>query len=497
MKKWLLIILTLVFLLLTVFFSNILPNYSLTGWATKGYVCSDSDGGKVAEVKGLTKRKDGGYWTDSCININQVQEGYCDSSSKTGVRTTVITCPRGSFCNTGTGACKRNDICGDGKKHVLEQCDDGNLINGDRCSSSCIIEEDFFKFTKGKNVRIFTQELLNKFIKKKYGSCILEETYKVNPLNNKRVKGYADLGDSIAIIVREDCDMGEVEEPWEPWKLPIKMLVVEFEGKDQFNHGDYCCKKGNTDCIPNYGREECNAGETVYNYVNLLNNPDGFTDLVMNNGQEEVRLYSLFYLNNYIKEEAKKYGKIYDQDIFDIEIKGPYRLNEDPPNKIPKDQTGVREFFQNQSVDKGIDIEGYDSVVFIFLHDYHEVSLYQGFISFASFPDLYISEISQGYSEVTIGGFFHENIHNLGIFLNGQYTTDKYSAPCPRGNYWSCCNLPEGIPEPNKNPLYPQNKACIMCEGIVLAEDGEARSWNDLSELVICSETARELGWIN
>ena len=34
------------------------------------------------------------------------------------------------------------DVCGDGKK-ILDECDDGNLVDGDGCSSNCQIEEHF------------------------------------------------------------------------------------------------------------------------------------------------------------------------------------------------------------------------------------------------------------------------------------------------------------------------------------------------------------------
>ncbi len=33
-----------------------------------------------------------------------------------------------------------NYVCGDGVVEGSEQCDDGNLVNGDGCSSSCVVE---------------------------------------------------------------------------------------------------------------------------------------------------------------------------------------------------------------------------------------------------------------------------------------------------------------------------------------------------------------------
>ena len=38
------------------------------------------------------------------------------------------------------GVCK--DICGDGKLYSVE-CDDGNVVDGDGCSSSCVVQKDY------------------------------------------------------------------------------------------------------------------------------------------------------------------------------------------------------------------------------------------------------------------------------------------------------------------------------------------------------------------
>src|SRR5262249_15370166 len=35
------------------------------------------------------------------------------------------------------------DVCGDGRKTGMEQCDDGNTVSGDGCSSTCMQEECF------------------------------------------------------------------------------------------------------------------------------------------------------------------------------------------------------------------------------------------------------------------------------------------------------------------------------------------------------------------
>lgn len=80
---------------------------SFTGASLTNVTCTDSDvnanypDGKNPSAKGTTTRNDGSIFTDYCVNINQVQEGYCDATSSTGMRTITITCPIGISCSNG------------------------------------------------------------------------------------------------------------------------------------------------------------------------------------------------------------------------------------------------------------------------------------------------------------------------------------------------------------------------------------------------------------
>jgi len=46
-----------------------------------------------------------------------------------------------------TGQC--SEICGDGRV-FYQQCDDGNIVNGDGCSSTCKIEPHYICFNGSK-----------------------------------------------------------------------------------------------------------------------------------------------------------------------------------------------------------------------------------------------------------------------------------------------------------------------------------------------------------
>ncbi|MEK6853241.1 MAG: myxococcus cysteine-rich repeat containing protein [Nanoarchaeota archaeon] len=97
--------------------------------------CIDSDGGLNPSAKGIVT---GGFpsqqFDDACEGDGYVQEWYClnnlpDEQS--------LTCPSGSTCQGG--ACRV--VCGNGVVNSNEQCDDGNVVNGDGCSATCQTEQ--------------------------------------------------------------------------------------------------------------------------------------------------------------------------------------------------------------------------------------------------------------------------------------------------------------------------------------------------------------------
>jgi cysteine-rich repeat protein len=67
-----------------------------------------------------------------------VTDNCGDSYSMTG----TIVCGTGTSCNPATGLCKLNSVCGNGAIETGETCDqgNGNVANGDGCSSTCQIE---------------------------------------------------------------------------------------------------------------------------------------------------------------------------------------------------------------------------------------------------------------------------------------------------------------------------------------------------------------------
>ncbi|HLC52708.1 MAG TPA: myxococcus cysteine-rich repeat containing protein [Candidatus Nanoarchaeia archaeon] len=101
--------------------------------------CYDSDPLADFYVRGYAEYR-GLRYDDTCSSDgNRLYQYYCETSIEVS-RHHYYQCPYG--CQNG--AClDQNFNCGDGIKSIIEQCDDGNSINGDGCSDSCSIETGF------------------------------------------------------------------------------------------------------------------------------------------------------------------------------------------------------------------------------------------------------------------------------------------------------------------------------------------------------------------
>lgn len=122
---------------------------STTCLVEDGFTC-------VGKVGGLSSCSDGG-----CGNgVLSLREG-CDDGNVTGGDGCSATCaveigwscvavPRpcgGDVCTPPLiSICEMSDGCGDRNRRVGEQCDDGNVVDGDGCTAGCLLEDGFTCF---------------------------------------------------------------------------------------------------------------------------------------------------------------------------------------------------------------------------------------------------------------------------------------------------------------------------------------------------------------
>jgi hypothetical protein len=252
------------------------------------------------------------------------------------------------------------------------------------------------------------------------------------------------------------------------WEKEIKVGIIEVEPPDI-----------------KY-KERTIVGE--YSFLEMVNNPEGiFTFQV---GLDTEIYPSFYYIDDWFNNE---YKRITGKELsMEIEVHGPIRLNEAiPANSECRD---LFTFFEDLAKANNIDTSVYDSVNYVYFDPnrvWSESNAYQN-AAFRScrHPGANISLID---TEPTFGFWgpteavrkvIHEMSHVFGAL-------DTYA---PAGG----CKDPAGIPEPDKDPKFPQDKACIMC-GCIMAKEGTSscQSTQDIDKYVVCEKEAMDFGWID
>lgn len=281
----------------------------------------------------------------------------------------------------------------------------------------------------------------------------------------------------------------------------IDIQVIEFESRAiEYGNAYYCCQNntGFQECFFTFNDIFCNTVNKTFPYLTIFNNENGSSNETTNNNRS---LHSIFYLKEYLVKEAEKYNPRYPLPIINIQAMGPFRLERDPPSRDRNDifSNDVQRFFENETQQRNISFNNSEIVVFVFFNNQNETS--PGFVSFTEADHAFLSlDVSDynAYSDIKVGNFIHETLHALGVVsFRNMYLSDLYTVPCANNSYAACCKIPSGLANQTKIPLYPQDKACIMCGFIPLAQDGNSASYIDVTQTAICDFTARELGWLN
>jgi len=225
--------------------------------------------------------------------------------------------------------------------------------------------------------------------------------------------------------------------------------------------------------LNNYCGVNCNV-ERV-SFYDVFNNPEGVTNIYpVGSNEEKYSYYSVYKLKEFYENEAQKYGV--DLSI-NLDVYGPYNLSNKAPQRSRRDSvTPLVTFFDNETQKLNIDLSKYDVINYVYFTSENT------FVSTVSGNKTY-NEVSIHFDEIFngINTIIHETAHVFGAW-------DTYSS-----QGWGC-EFPYGFCEPDKEPLYPQDYACLMCGFIPLEEKSSIGAWS-FDELKICEITAEKFGW--
>jgi len=188
---------------------------------------------------------------------------------------------------------------------------------------------------------------------------------------------------------------------------------------------------------------------------------------------------TIYDIKSWYESQADIYG-ITDFSI-NIEVVGPFIINRFEYG-FDQDAEAIAYFYNNKLIEMGYEREDYDIVHYVYFDDL-SINPNTTDFGFRSFGSRYEGDTFNDVI-IPIEGI-KVIIHEMGHTFNGD---DLYTLEGPP------CQIPDGIPEPDKNPLYPQTKACLMCGSIITSESSYA-SINSLEEVVICDYTAEKFWW--
>jgi hypothetical protein len=319
------------------------------------------------------------------------------------------------------------------------------------------------------------------------------------------------------IIIEDKCGNGICEIFENPGNCPkdciipeligsktYKTLIVEFEPQNTQYGKLFYCQNRISGYIPQTLEQYCENKISEHNFLEILNNPDKVITFDPLREGDTKNYYSLFYINDYLRKEADRYD-VDEIPYFDIDLQGPFTLDDLPPKTILFNMSLVDPYFDNKIEELGIDSSQYDHVIVIYFNDNGLITSMDPVVRLTEDRHAFVNHyagrgklyINADTSRIRTSLYPHVITHEL---LHSFGATDKYvfgeGANAPSWcSMFECCTE-DGVPEPGN---YPQTKGCAMCAGgqIVEVPGKEARSPRNLMEdVIICNKTAEEIGWV-
>jgi hypothetical protein len=303
----------------------------------------------------------------------------------------------------------------------------------------------------------------------------------------------------------------------QPGQKIYKLLVVEFVPKNvkyasicYLSIGNESYSIGSAADGKNFAYSICPPNTVEErSFLEIVNDTQGqFVGLSLSEHDKISNPHSFFYINEYIQKQAARYSFL-TPPYFNIEVKGPFELNEDC---APVADVGVgglkildQDFFKKKIKDKGIDDSEYDFIAVAYFSD-RGITLDFKCPSYSGLAEglgkgkyVYLStDTAEVNNDRTVITFIHEIFHLFGA-------TDKYVISAGIGashvgpdwcHIAGSCATEDAIPNPG---VYPQTQACLYSgqgSGAIVRKFGfEEMSAVSLDQVLICDKDAEELGW--
>lgn len=415
-----------------------------------------------------------------CVNYECCLDDDCDDDNPNSEDKCISPGTQDSFCKNT----KCNDDCTNKEKECFG---DGYRTCGNYDSDPCF--EWSQTFNCPANTICKQGECINENGNCEDGTiegeCSLNQPYFCN--NGELIKSTYNCGCPLnKILINDDCKTYGAERT-------LKIAFIEIMPDKEIKDATYYCTSSR--CVriestsPPCNTDNPDCDKYVLNYLDVINNKNKITSIHLGGkpltpGKLVFDIpigpwYSLYYIDDWLAQESIKYTSKRKVKL-DIEIIGPYTTSLLPPERGRSDDCSkLTSYFEQFLTKDNIQTENYDVINFLYL----DVDSTNRFIScaFSDKKHTYNNLLtSMDNINLALETPAHEIVHVLGA-------TDRYSG--------FLCDFPEGIPKPNKEPLYPQEKACIMC-GHIMTGEKESGS-PTLLQSVVCDKDAQEIGWKN
>ncbi len=203
----------------------------------------------------------------------------------------------------------------------------------------------------------------------------------------------------------------------------------------------------------------------------------------------DLRNHTLPDLTGWFQKEYERYGGTLPRAV-ELDIYGPFDVMKEPPDPPTSDQSFFDRFiqwrkfkrhFEKLNEKHDINADNYDGIIYVRFVRGKFNEFTESWASRQENMALVNAFVQRDMVEQDIMIVLHEFFH----LLNAKDHYNRQGLP----------KIPQGLADPYKEPLYPQDYADVMA-GRVAINENEAREIVGLSELRANIYTAHEVGWV-